>query len=273
MNRLCVVGFMGLLFLLINTRSFAQIGNAPATSIKPYEIAVSYNQTTNLIFPYAVKSVDRGSGAVLAQKAKGVENILQLKAGKADFTPTNVSVITADGTFYSFMLTYADQPSCLTMSFAQDKQVQFTDESSNVRQLEGEARQVLNMCGFIHRGQTAQALSLRLTGIYLSESTLWLKLRLHNNVQVDFQPASVRFFLRDKKRSKRTALHETEIFPVYAPAYDVTKGAASSTWTLGFKPFTVPKHQRLIIQVGDESGGRQVMLRIPSRLILKGRRL
>jgi len=54
-------------------------------------------KTTNIIFPYSIVSVDIGSRDVLAQKAKGVENILQIKAARDSFPQTNISIITADG--------------------------------------------------------------------------------------------------------------------------------------------------------------------------------
>ena len=68
-------------------------------SIAPYRIEIGYVKTSNLIFPSAIKSVDRGSSWVLAQKAPGVENILQIKAAQPNFKETNVTVVTADGHF------------------------------------------------------------------------------------------------------------------------------------------------------------------------------
>lgn len=273
MNRLCVARLMGIILLFGVKGSFAQSSEPSATSIAPYEIAISYNKTTNLIFPYAIKSVDRGSGAVIVQKAKGVENILQTKAAKKDFDQTNLSIVTADGRFYSFVLDYADQPSHLNISFSGSEPVQLAGSPTNAQQLEREACQVLSMSRFMGVQRNEQALRMRLNGIFHSDNNLWLKLWLQNGSQVDFKPAYVRFFLRDKKRSKRTALHETELFPVYMPAYKITKGETSSVWVVGFTPFTVPKHQRLIIQVGDESGGRVLNLPIKSKFLLRACKL
>ena len=273
MNRLCVAGVTVMLIVFCCVGSFAQNGNVPVTNIKPYQIAISYNQTTNLIFPYAIKSVDLGNGAVLAQKAKGVENILQLKAGKENFTPTNVSVVTADGRFYSFVLSYAEQPSPLNINFSGDDPMQLSGELSNARQLEQEACQVLGQSCFMYLQKSEQALRLQLHGIFLSDNNLWLKLQIGNDSQIDFQPAYMRFFLRDKKRTKRIALNEKELLPVYMPELKQTKGLGCSAWTIGFKPFTVPKNQRLIIQVGDESGGRTVLMRIKSKVFLKAHKL
>src|SRR4051812_37752723 len=86
-----------LLFTSVATLSQSQTVKLQTTIIEPYPLNITLNKTTNLIFPYAIKSVDRGSADVLAQKAKGVENILLVKAGKENFSETNLSVITADG--------------------------------------------------------------------------------------------------------------------------------------------------------------------------------
>ena len=76
---------------------------------------ITFNKTTNLIFPYSVKSVDRGSKDILVQQPKGTENIIQIKAGKPKFTQTNLSVITIDGKLYSFIVDYTSQPNQLNI--------------------------------------------------------------------------------------------------------------------------------------------------------------
>lgn len=273
MNRICAAGLMGFLFMLGGTFSFGQSVEVSTNTITPYEIAVSYYQTTNLIFPYTIRSVDVGSSAVLAQKAKGVENILQLKAGAEQFTPTNVSVVTADGAFYSFVLNYNDRPSNLNIRFGNTGPVQFAGDLPNARELNQQAWQALTMRRFMHLQNNEQALRLRLNGMFHSKDNLWLNFGISNRSQVDFQPASLRFFLRDKKRVKRTALNETEMLPLFTPELNTVKGGSFSVWPVAFKPFTVPKHQRLIVQAADESGGRMIVLTIKSRFFLKAHRL
>src|SRR3954470_10418956 len=106
------------LFMTLTTLSKSQTGNVQTTIIEPYPLKITLNKTTNIIFPYAIKSVDRGSADVLAQKAKGVENILLVKAGRENFPQTNLSVVTADGKLYSFILDYISNPSAINLSFA-----------------------------------------------------------------------------------------------------------------------------------------------------------
>lgn len=91
---------------------------ASAQQVENKSLTISYNKTTSLIFPFSITSVDRGSKDVLAQKARGVENVLQVKAGRKDFSETNLTVITADGVLHQFMVTYSDTPSTQAMTIA-----------------------------------------------------------------------------------------------------------------------------------------------------------
>lgn len=258
-----------LLMLLIIEKGFAQRDSV----IVPYSITVSYDHTVNLIFPYAIKSVDRGSSAVIVQPAKGVENILQAKAAEKEFRSTNLSVVTADGRFYSFVVRYADVPDRFNISFSGSDAMVLKDGVTNEAALERASWRVAGMPSFMRVHKEKEALRFTLQGVYLSEEQLWLRLQLDNHSQVDFKPQYIRFFLRDKKRAKRTALRETELMPVFQRAPGVTVGLTSSLYIIGFTPFTVPKHQRLIIQLSDASGGRVLQLSLKNNCFLKARKM
>src|SRR5437763_11493329 len=103
-----------LLIFFIDTSASAQ----EETFIESNNICVTCNKTTHLIFPFAIRSIDRGSPDVLVQKAPGCGNVLQLKAARADFAETNVTVITADNKLYPFKVNYSSLPEHLTISFA-----------------------------------------------------------------------------------------------------------------------------------------------------------
>lgn len=92
MRKISAVGLM--ILLLANFDGLAQ---QAAIGIPSRHLEIAFLKTTNIVFPFAIKSVDRGSKDILAQKAGGIENILQLKAAKEDFPETNLTVVTADG--------------------------------------------------------------------------------------------------------------------------------------------------------------------------------
>ena len=84
--------------------------------IPPYGLEVSYDKTTHIIFPSAVRYVDLGSPNLIAGKADGAENVIRVKATVKNFrTETNISVITESGSFYTFNVKYADEPLLLNI--------------------------------------------------------------------------------------------------------------------------------------------------------------
>ena len=79
--------------------------------IEPYKMEVTYDKTSHLIFPTAIRYVDLGSEYLIAGKAEDAENVLRVKASVRNFEPeTNFSVITNDGRFYSFSVYYSSYP-------------------------------------------------------------------------------------------------------------------------------------------------------------------
>ena len=91
---------------------------AQSGKVVPYPLQVAYDQTTHLIFPASIRYVDLGSENLVADKVKDAENVLRVKAAKTDFTDsTNLSVITQDGGFYSFEVSYHTTPQPLTIDF------------------------------------------------------------------------------------------------------------------------------------------------------------
>src|SRR5258707_3186751 len=86
-------------------------------TVETHHVEVTYNKTSNIVFPTVIKSVDRGSRDVIVQKAKGVGNVLQLKAGKENFPETNLTVITSDGTLHQFTVNYSDEQASLAIHF------------------------------------------------------------------------------------------------------------------------------------------------------------
>src|SRR5690606_31821693 len=111
---LAAIGFI----LIFTSKPVYSQGGFEKSFIQPYPIGITYSKTTNLIFPYAIVSVDRGSKDVLVQQAKGAENILHVKAGKEDFEETNLTVVTAEGHLYSYVLHYTDQPRQLNIQYS-----------------------------------------------------------------------------------------------------------------------------------------------------------
>jgi hypothetical protein len=217
-----------------------------------YPLEVTSNMTTIVVFPFAIKSVDRGSKDVIVQKAKGDDHVLELKAGKQNFAATNVSVITADGKLYSFMATYAAEPAVLNLSFQKDSVF-------------------LGQKRFLHISTRDEDMKLSLRSIYIQDRVLWFGFQLKNNSLIDYQTDFIKFFLQDKHKAKRTAVQETEIIPLSRVSVGSVPGYDKRQFVFAFKQFIIPKDKRLICQVSEQGGGRLLALRIKHQALLKAR--
>jgi conjugative transposon TraN protein len=284
MKKTGVVMITGIFLVFIQLKTIAQSAIAVQTkSITPYHLVITCNKTSNLIFPYAIKSVDRGSSVVLAQKAKGVNNILQVKAGRQGFPQTNVTVVTADGQFYSFLVDYTTEPSVLNLSFSKDSSstIELTEKDKAVLSdtpLDEAAYQAITgkinrQKHFLRLRTHEQKISFSLQSIWLANKIMWLGLQLQNKSLINYTPDYIRFFVRDKKRGKRTAVQETEIRPLYGKADSAVAGEQSQKVVFAFQSFTIPKTQELVIQVGEQNGGRSLVLPVSHRVLLKARLL
>ena len=84
--------------------------------VPPYGLEVTYDKTTHIIFPSAVRYVDLGSPNLVAGKADGAQNVIRVKAVVRNFRDeTNMSVITESGSFYTLNVNYADEPLLLNI--------------------------------------------------------------------------------------------------------------------------------------------------------------
>lgn len=268
MKKISVCAIGG--FFLASTLpiSYAQTG------IEAMNLEISDNKTTNLVYPYPVISVDKGSRDVLAQKATAVENVLQIKASVPDFKETNLTVITADGKLYSYLLRYGEDPYQLNINYkGKDAEGAMTELSDgpNRSVLESTAKAIaiknLSITGLNER---CYGIDLSLEGIYIHRDIFYFQISLENSSEINFDTDQLRFFIRDDKRSKRTTVQEVEIVPIYTYG-DPSKVPAGSTVPLvfAFSKFTIPHKKHLIIQLFEENGGRNLELKISNRLLVK----
>ena len=102
--------------------------------ITPYRIGVPFSKTVHILFPSEVRYVDLGSTDIIAGKADGVENVVRVKAAVRDFPgETNFSVITGDGSFYSFLVSYEEEPEALNINMDSRFPTEPSTEGSAVR--------------------------------------------------------------------------------------------------------------------------------------------
>lgn len=277
MKKISAVLVIVIFLTLIKLQVFAQISLSTEniSMIKPYHLAVTYNKTTNLVFPYAIKSVDRGSKDILVQKAKDVENILQVKAGKRSFEETNLTVITAEGKLYSYIVNYTDNPTVLNFRFPivgeDEKDAFFSGDQPNEAEMQSDAEKVRKADKNIRGIKDKQfGIKLQLDGLFIKGGVMYYRLRLQNRSNINYDIEQLRFFIRDQKKSKRTAAQELEVLPLYIQGdTSAVPGNSEHVFVYAVPKFTIPDQKYLTIQLMEKNGGRHLELEIPNKTVVK----
>lgn len=228
-------------------------------------LAISEANTTSLLFPYPIVSVDRGSQDVLAQKPKGVENLLQIKAAQQDFMPSNLTVVTSDGKLYNFVVAYEYEP--LTYAYDFSKSTGNTtarfDDGHNAQQINAWASMAYHDRNRIQVRERNYNITLSITGMYIAGDYIFYRVLLENETNISYDIDQLRFFVRDKKISRRTASQEIELLPVsiWQPVENIPAKEIKS-FVVVLPKFTIPDKKNLYLQLTEKNGGRHLLLKV-----------
>jgi conjugative transposon TraN protein len=256
--------------------------------IPPYALEVTFSKTVHIIFPAAIRYVDLGSADLLAAKADGVENVLRVKsaAQRFRFPETNLSVITDDGSYYTFNVKYADEPVKLSVEMADfmhswsienkpgnEIPVLLSDlgnESPYLVRLIMETIHKNNKKRIKHIGSKKFGVQYLLKGMYSHNELLFFHLQLKNTSSVSYNIDYITFKIVDKKVVKRTAIQEQALTPLrsYNQITDVPGGKDERT-VFALPRFTIPNDKQLIIELMEKDGGRNQTLIIENADLIR----
>ncbi len=253
--------------------------------IEPYRMEVTYDKTSHLIFPTAIRYVDLGSEYLIAGKADDAENVLRVKASVRDFEPeTNFSVITNDGRFYSFNVYYSSYPEAmsydlLTMQKAVDKakgnDVLFEELGNNSPSLAGLLLETIYKKDkriVKHIGAKSFGIQFILKGIYIHNGKYYFHTELRNRANVPFEIDFINFKVVDKKVAKRTVVQERPLTPLrtYKPL-DGISGKSTEQNVFLLDQFTIADDKVLLIEIFEKNGGRHQTLHVENSDLIKAR--
>ena len=255
--------------------------------IPPYGLEVTFDKTVHIIFPAAIRYIDLGSSNIIAGKADGAENVIRVKAAVRNFkTETNFSVITEEGSFYTFNVKYANEP--LLMSVEMKDFIHDGDTVSHpnnalevyLKELGNESplmvhlimksiykndRREINQIGSMSFG-----IQYLLKGIYTHDGLLYFYTQINNSSNVPFDLDFITFKIVDKKVMKRTAIQETVIYPIRAFNYVTRVGGKSSERTVfAMDKFTIPDDKEFVVELNEKNGGRHQRFLVESSDIVR----
>ena len=93
---------------------------------------------------------------------------------------------------------------------------------------------------------------------------------MKNQSNINYDIDQLRFFIRDRKKAKRTATQEIEIGPLYVQNDTPTiKGLSEQIFVFALPKFTIPDQKYLAVQFMEKNGGRHLELNVKDRKIIK----
>jgi conjugative transposon TraN protein len=224
-------------------------------------LCISTEKTTSLVFPFSILHVDRGTQSVLAQPVKESPTILLVKAATKGFPETNLSVVTEDGSIYSFMVCYDSNPVTWVYHLPVNKSATLATYANAILD------NPKTIGGIKDHKWDIQA---RISGIYIKGDVIYYQLALANQSPIDYDIDLLRFYIRDRKKGKRTAVQENELKPLYVTGNtSQVKANSNSVIVVALDKFTIPDAKYLAVQVMEKNGGRHLFMKINNKKIMQ----
>lgn len=267
--------------------SFSQQNTAAASfeKIEPYQMEVTYDKTSHIIFPAPIVYVDLGSEYLMASKAEDSQNVLRVKAAIRDFEPeTNFSVITNDGHFYSFNVHYSSSPEIISYDLKTIQNIVNKTNPSDVL-FEELGNIPPSLAALIlqsiykndkriikHIKSKSSGINFTLKGLYVDNGKYFFHTQVVNRTNVPFTIDFIKFKIVDKKTARRTAVQQRELLPLSIyKALDSIDSVSSDQNVFLLDQFTLENDKILLIEIFEKNGGRHQTLRVKNSDLIKAR--
>lgn len=246
------------------------------------KIEVGYDKTTFIVFGSDLDFYDVGSEDLLFQKTNK-PNIVKVKAAVESFRETNLTIITKDGQYYSFIVAYNADPQTLNYILTNGKPLVQTETiKQEVKQEEiidkakDDAQYVLQNLGNAPYTNTKAAydykIGFALSGVYVYKGKIYLNLKIENNGPIDYNVGALMFSVRQKKkRREATTAQDIQLQPIVTRGTTelVRAGQKSASILFAFDTFTINERQKLSIDLIEKGGSRNLTVELMSKDLLK----
>lgn len=224
-------------------------------------LAVAVNKTTNLVFPAAIVSVDRGSENIIVQKS--IAFVLRVKADTVFADTTNLTVITSDGKLYSFLVLFSASPELLTINLGANENLdRDTSLLAVVRKVQSMRH---NLYGVRY---SAGKVKLAVVGMYSTGKMLALQVSITNHSSLSFTVGKLRLRLVITHTPKRSPVQEVEVFPLLVePTQLKVNYKQAALFTVLVPVSDMNARQDLHITLHEQDGDRHLHVSIASRFL------
>jgi conjugative transposon TraN protein len=261
----------------------------PSTSYcqKVIPVELTFNKTVHLFFPDDVTYFDIGSDDVLGESKK---TILKIAPKIEDFGETNLTVITANNVCYTFLLKYSKDINVFNY-FLNDtmgrkiegKKFQVSNPGAEIKQ--GKQSKIefekdsgyISVCRSIVKispsywniGASVKKIYLALNNIFVHEDKLYFVISIGNQSNINYDIDFLRMYVANKKKLKRSSIQEEVKDPVFTFNWipEINAKTKDHFMVLVFDKFTIPDNKKLVFELYEKNGGRNISFDVTRDLI------
>ena len=239
-----------------------------------YNIEITTNKTTHIIFPSKVVYVDVGNQSVIVDKADNIENIIRVKATDIFTEETTITVIDDTGGYYSFLTTFNLNPQKLSINIASNREADLnyaekngllktmgTLEEKDVSEVQFQANKVYEKKAYIkHLSMHRYKVNFEVNGVYYKNDLLYLSLSIENNSFIPYEVNFIKMYIKDRERVRRTSYQELEIKCLYQTGNESIKVPEKQKVKAVFviPKLTITPDKIFYIECIEKSGGRHL---------------
>lgn len=236
-------------------------------------IPVSSSKSIHLLFPQDVIYSDVGNEQAISIENISASNVVRFKANYENIPQTNISVITSDRKFYSFILNYDPNPEIF--NYALGEKGALATISNNEKNFSDIAKETLEKDRAIFNlGLSKNKMEFYCSNIFIKNDVLFFVCGIKNTSNINFNVDFVKCFIRDIKQLKNTTIQETEMIPLIKYNFkDAVSNKKGNDFVLAFNKFTIPDKKKFEIEIFDADGGRHLRFRIKNENIISAKKL
>ncbi|WP_341836819.1 conjugative transposon protein TraN [Chitinophaga pollutisoli] len=271
--------FISCCLMLLLTGSLALAQPSHSDNIRRYRLSLSTDQTTVLVFatPICEGCVDRGHPDIATEMVTGMKNVLRVKARTSSLPLSNLTVITEDGKIYAFTVDYNTRPS--ETLWEVEPPLAAAAQFSHERLSDASISKFLQIMDAMPAVKSKPAtktpgkMRMSLADLYQKGDVLFFKFQISNSSGMDYDLNLTRYYVRDKKRAKRTAKLEKPLAPLaeQRPDQQRVNAGRKANLVVAFPKFTIANNKLMVVEIFEHNGDRPITLMIRGHQLLSAR--
>ncbi|MGM9512468.1 conjugative transposon protein TraN [Larkinella sp. GY13] len=256
-----------------------------------HPVGINSTKTVHIIFPSQIKEVDAGIPEIITQITPSFNNVLRIKSiTETAFAESNLTVLTAAGDLYSFIVNYQECPEILNINveknFESDQIVSRAFKTSTFhksdflipsislseREIRENFEYITSHKKFIKNiGVRNHMVSAFLGNMYMDNALMYLSVTVENNSNVTYPIDFVKVYVRDVEGAKRQTIQEEELRIILLNDVNSVDNGKSKTLVVAIPRITISSDKQLEFELYEQKGGRHLRFPINSKIVSKAK--